>query len=145
MNILEQLLELSETKKHPKDFFHALTKLSRIFAGQPQEYGFHHHHDKTKYHGTFCTRDTRGKVYKKDMPNNSAVYTCKFEKENLIDKHLRHEEILEAVKASSPQSWSFVNMSTFKKCKDPCYAVEHGKSKGDIDIHVRQDIHPAIK
>lgn len=56
MKILEQLLLISESKK-PKDFFHAMTKLSRIFAGYPQEYGFHPHSNKKEFHGIFATRD----------------------------------------------------------------------------------------
>jgi len=120
-----------------------MTKLNRIFAGYPQEYGFHHHHDKKEFHGTFVTRDGRGKVFKKAHADGSAVYTCEFEPENLLDKKARHEQILDAVKASSPSNWSFVSMSAFKKCKDPCYAVVHAKTPGKVDIHVYQDLPPS--
>jgi len=144
MKLLLELLNLSEMK-YPKDFFHSMTKLSRIFAGYPQEYGFHHHHDKKEFHGTFCTRDCRGKVFKKQSEDNSACYTCEFEPENLLDKHTRHEQILDAVRASTPSHWNYVSMTTFKKCKDPCFTVVHSKTPGKVAIHVRHDFHPSIK
>ncbi len=140
-----KLFELFENKKPILDFFHALTKMNRMFNGYPQEYGFHHHHDEKEYHGTFVTRDCRGKVFKIPRVDGSATYICKCESENLLDKHVRHEQILEAVKASSPAGWSFVSMVTFKKSKDPCYAVEHSKTNGDVDINVHHDTHPSIK
>lgn len=143
MDILNHLLILSE-EKYSLDFFHSMTKLSRIFAGYPQEYGFHHG-DKKDHYGIFVTRDCRGKVFKFSNKDKSAVYTCKCDKENLIDKYERHMQILEAVKASSPPGWNFVSMKTFNKSDDPCFAVEHSLNEGDIDIFVNVDFHPSIK
>ena len=139
-----KLSEIVNPSEHPLDFFHGLTKLSRIFAGYPQEYGFHHHCNKDEYHGTFVTKDCRGKVYKQPY-NGSAVYTCKFDDENLHDKHTRHEQVTDAVKASAPSVWNNVSHEDFKNTNEPCYCVIHGENPGDIEFHVHQDFHPSIK
>jgi len=141
-----KILELLTEAKHPKDFFHAMTKLSRIFAGYPQEYGFHHHHDKKEYHGKFATTDGRGLVFKAPHADGSATYSCKFEDENLLDKDERRKQVLDAVKASAPSDWNYVSMTTFKKCKDPCFAVvHHPKNPKVVNVHVKHDFHPSIK
>ena len=141
MKLQELFLEVEE---QPKDFFHGMTLLSRIFAGYPQEYGFHHHHNKQEYHGKFATRDCRGKVYKTPKESNTATYECICNADNLMDKHDRHSQILEAVKASSPPGWNFVSLTTFNNSEDPCYAVEHSDND-TIFIHVRHDFHASIK
>jgi len=143
MELLNELLQLLE-HDHPKDFFHAMTKLSRVFKGYPQEYGFHHHHDKGEFHGTFVTRDARGRVEKQEHSDGSAVYTCIFDENNLHDDLLRHEQVLDAVRASSPSHWDFLPQSTYKKCEDPCFTVVSGKNR-TVEIHVKHDFHPSIR
>jgi hypothetical protein len=144
MNLLRELLELSENE-HEKDFYHSLTKYDRTSWSHAQEYGFHHHSNKGEYHGIFCTQDGRGKVFKKSLPDNCATYTCQYDDDNLLDKHQRLAQILTAVKQSCPSTWEFVSPSTYPKCKDACFTVMPAKGHGDVDIHVRQDLHPSTK
>jgi hypothetical protein len=145
MNILEQLLKLSE-EESKKDFFHAMTQLSRIFAGYPQEYGFHHHCDKKEYHGTFATRDGRGKVFKTQGANGSAKYACEFNEDNLLDQHDRLAQVLDAVRASTPSLWNYVAPKHYNTDSvDPNFSVTHSKTPGIIDINVSPDCHPSIK
>lgn len=143
MNLLQELLRFSEDAEQEKDFFHMLTKFDRTAWSHAQDYGFHHHLDKSEYHGRFATDDCSGKVFKKAHPDGSATYTCQFDEGNLLDEYQRLEQILIAVKASSLGRWVFVPLSTYKTCKDPCFTVIRGSKPGDVDICVRQDLHPA--
>jgi len=143
MNILQELLLLSEAAQ--LDFFHALTKYDRTAWSHPQDYGFHHHSDKTKFHGVFTTQDGRGKVYKEPHKDGSATYTCKFDEDNLLDKHQRLAQVLDAVKHSSPSTWDLVSPAEYKVSTEPCFIVVHGRASGTVEFHVKQDMHPSIK
>jgi hypothetical protein len=144
MNILNALMEIADNVP-PKDFYHSMTKYDRTAWSHPQEYGFHHHADKSQYHGVFATTDGRGKVFKNGLEDGSAIYSCEFDPENLLDKDERYDQILTAVKASNLSCWNYVNPSEFETCKDPCYTVVHSKTPGVIEIHVRQDFHPSVR
>lgn len=128
------------------DFFKAMTKLDRILAGLPQEYGFHELNDG-QWRGSFCVGGSHGKV--KKTKGNITIYTCVFPQDDIQHAHRRHIDILDAVKRSAPDSWRFVSLAQLKKDKDPCYAVEtvDKDSDGDIDvvkIYVKHDEHEQL-
>lgn len=129
------------------DFFRAMTKLDRILAGVPQEYGFHNLNDG-KWRGSFCVDGARGHV-KKAKKGDVTTYTCVFPKDSIAHPQRRHIDVVDAVKLSAPESWRYVSLAQLKNDKEPCYAIElvDHDDDGDIDViklHVKHDEHEQL-
>ena len=137
-----KLLELFEDP--PFDFFTGLTKFSRIMAGYPQQYGFHHDISSNEHRGTFTTQNCRGHI-EKVKDGDVTIYRCVFDPENLLTDWARFHEVLEAVKMSAPNYWRYVSETHFKDDADPCFTIKSGTKPGTLDIMVKHDEHEAIK